>query len=72
MYAISSKLYRLTAETYLADQQQVQTSPKTIKFALKDSVQVLSGKFIIAKAAQIGLSPALLQSNFAFAAAAGW
>lgn len=54
------QLYRLTAETYLADQQQVQTSPKTIKFALKDSVQVLSGKFIIAPA-QLGLSPALLQ-----------
>ncbi|MEB6679674.1 MULTISPECIES: tRNA lysidine(34) synthetase TilS [Acinetobacter] len=56
------QLYRLTAETYLADQQQVQTSPKTIKFALKDSVQVLSGKFIIAPA-QLGLSPALLQQT---------
>ena len=54
------QLYRLTAETYLAEQQQVQTSPKTIKFALKDSVQVLSGKFIIAPA-QLGLSPTLLQ-----------
>ncbi|MDP1316834.1 tRNA lysidine(34) synthetase TilS [Acinetobacter lwoffii] len=54
------QLYRLTAEVYLAEQQQVQTSPKTIKFALKDSVQVLSGKFIIAPA-QLGLSPALLQ-----------
>ena len=54
------QLYRLAAEIYLADQQQVQTSPKTIKFALKDSVQVLSGKFIIAPA-QLGLSPALLQ-----------
>ncbi|MCO8062516.1 tRNA lysidine(34) synthetase TilS [Acinetobacter lwoffii] len=54
------QIHRLTAETYLAEQQQVQTSPKTIKFALKDSVQVLSGKFIIAPA-QLGLSPALLQ-----------
>ena len=54
------QLYRLAAEIYLADQQQVQTSPKTIKFALKDSVQVLSGKFIIAPA-QLGLSPTLLQ-----------
>lgn len=54
------QLYRLTAETYLAEQQQVQTSSKTIKFSLKDSVQVLSGKFIIAPA-QLGLSPALLQ-----------
>ena len=54
------QLYRLAAEIYLADQQQVQTSPKTIKFALKDSVQVLSGKFII-QPAQLGLSPALLQ-----------
>src|SRR5690606_10936385 len=53
------QLYRLTAETYLAE-QQVQTSSKIIKFALKDSVQVLSGKFIIAPA-QLGLSPALLQ-----------
>jgi len=54
------QLYRLAAEIYLADQQQVQTSPKTIKFALKDSVQVLSGKFII-QPAQLGLSAALLQ-----------
>jgi len=54
------QIHRLTAETYLAEQQQVQTSPKTIKFALKDSVQVLSGKFIIAPA-QLGLSAALLQ-----------
>lgn len=54
------QIHRLTAETYLAEQQQVQTSPETIKFALKDSVQVLSGKFIIAPA-QLGLSPALLQ-----------
>ncbi len=54
------QLYRLTAEIYLAEQQQVQTSPESIKFALKDCVQVLSGKFIIAPA-QFGLSPALLQ-----------
>ncbi|MEG2263586.1 MAG: tRNA lysidine(34) synthetase TilS [Acinetobacter sp.] len=54
------QLYRLTAEIYLAEQQQVQTSSESIKFALKDCVQVLSGKFIIAPA-QFGLSPALLQ-----------
>ena len=50
----------MTAEIYLAEQQQVQTSPESIKFALKDCVQVLSGKFIIAPA-QFGLSPTLLQ-----------
>ncbi len=54
------QLYRLLAENYLAEQQQVQTSPKTLKLSLKDSVQVLSGKFII-QSAQIGLSAALLQ-----------
>ncbi|WP_216940494.1 tRNA lysidine(34) synthetase TilS [Acinetobacter sp. BY419] len=54
------QLYRLLAENYLAEQQQVQTSPKILKLSLKDSVQVLSGKFII-QSAQIGLSAALLQ-----------
>jgi tRNA(Ile)-lysidine synthase len=54
------RLYRLSAATYLAEQQQDQAGLKTLKIALKDQVQVLSGKFVI-KPAQIGLSATLLQ-----------
>ncbi|HJE53017.1 tRNA lysidine(34) synthetase TilS [Acinetobacter pseudolwoffii] len=54
------QLYRLTEEVYLAEQQQLQTGLKTLKIALKDHVQVLSGKYVI-ESAKVGLSTALLQ-----------
>ena len=53
-------LYRLSAAVYLAGQQPLQTGLTTLKVALKDRVQVLSGEYVI-ETAKMGLSATLLR-----------
>lgn len=53
-------LYRLSAAVYLAGQQPLQNGLNSLKVALKDRVQVLSGQYVI-ETAKVGLSTALLQ-----------
>ena len=53
------KLFRLSAEEYLADKNQLDTLITTIQVQFKQSIQVLSGQYR-AEPAQIGLSASLL------------
>ncbi len=53
------KLFRLSAEEYLADKNQLDTLITTIQVQFNQSIHVLSGQYSI-EPAQIGLSASLL------------
>ncbi len=65
------QLYRLTAEIYLAEQQQVQTSPETYKICFK---RLRAGfvREIYHRACTARFISCIIAASFAFTAEAGW